>query len=168
MLVAVLSLFALSNLAAALAPTFSLLLVSRIAAATFAAICAPVAAAVAAGLVAPEHRGRALSVVIGGVSLSWVVGEPVATLISDHFGWRAGFVLVSVLAALAAAGVGTLLPAVKNPTPAGRPGSRLAVLRRPVVLGTLVVTILGMAATFSILTYLRPLLEDLAGFEAGA
>jgi len=167
LLVLVLSLFALSNLAAALAPTFSLLLASRVAAASFAAICTPVATAVAAGLVAPEHRGKALSVVIGGVSASWVVGVPAATLISDHFGWRAGFVLVAVLAAVAAAGVGALLPAVKTPAPSGRLSSRLAVVRRPAVLVTLAVTVLGMAAAFSVLTYVRPLLEDLRGLQGG-
>jgi MFS transporter, DHA1 family, inner membrane transport protein len=167
LLVAVLILFALSNLAAALAPTFSLLLASRIAAACFAAICTPVATAVAAGLVAPEHKGKALSVVIGGVSASWVVGVPVATLVSDHFGWRSGFVLVAALAAVAAAGVGALLPAVKTPAPSGRLGSRLAVVGRPAVLATLAVTVLGMAAAFSVLTYVRPLLEDLAGLDGG-
>lgn len=167
LLVVVLALFALSNLAAALAPTFSLLLASRIAAACFAAVCTPVATAVAAGLVAPEHRGRALSVVIGGASASWVVGVPVATLISDHFGWRAGFVMVAALAAVAAASVGALLPAVKTPTPSGSLVSRLAVVGRPAVLTTLAVTVLGMAATFSVLTYVRPLLEDLAGLHGG-
>jgi MFS transporter, DHA1 family, inner membrane transport protein len=167
LLVGVLSLFALSNLAAALAPTFSLLLASRVAAASFAGICAPVVAAVATGLVAPEHRGRALSVVMSGVSLSWVVGVPAATLISEHFGWRAGFVLVSALAAVAAVGVGVLLPAIGGSAPSGRFGSRLAVVRRPAVLVTLAVTVLAMVAAFVVLTYVRALLEGLAGLQAG-
>lgn len=74
---------------------------------------------------------------------------------------------MSALAAVAAVGVGTLLPAVKGSTPSGRLSSRLAVVWRPAVLVTLAVTVLGMAAAFSVLTYVRPLLEDLAGFGAG-
>ena len=107
-------------------------------------------------------RGRrALSVVLGGASVSWVLGVPV---VADLFGWRASFVLVDVLAAVAAAGVGTLLPAVKNPRlPVGL-ASRLAVVGRPAILSTLAVTVLGMAAAFTTLTYVHPLLGDLMGF----
>jgi DHA1 family inner membrane transport protein len=43
----------------------------------------------------------------------------------------------------------------------------LAVVRRPAVLVTLAVTVLGMAAAFSVLTYVRPLLEDLRGLQGG-
>jgi predicted MFS family arabinose efflux permease len=52
LLVTVLCLCAVSNLAVALAPTFLLLLVARVAAACFAAICAPVAAGAACAAVA--------------------------------------------------------------------------------------------------------------------
>jgi predicted MFS family arabinose efflux permease len=52
LLVTLLSLFAVSNLAVALAPTFLLLLVDRVAAACFAAICAPVAAGATCAAVA--------------------------------------------------------------------------------------------------------------------
>jgi predicted MFS family arabinose efflux permease len=164
LLVAVLALFALANLAAAVAPTFSVLLACRVAAACFAAICTPVTTAVAAGLVAPEHRGRALSIVIGGASVSWVVGVPAGVVVADRFGWRASFVLVAVLAAVAAADVGTLLPAVKSVVPSGGLTSWMAVAGRPAVLCTLAVTVLGMAVAFTTLTYVRPLLEDLTGF----
>src|SRR3712207_1664906 len=58
LLVTVLTLFALVNVAAAFAPTFSVLLVTRVAAACFAAICTPVAVATAAQLAPPEHKGR--------------------------------------------------------------------------------------------------------------
>ena len=85
-------------------------------------------------------------------------------MVADLFGWRASFVLVAVLAAVAAAGVGTLLPAVKNPRLLGGLASRLAVVGRPAILSTLAVTVLGMAAAFTTLTYVRPLLEDLMGF----
>src|SRR3712207_725135 len=88
LLVSALALFALANAAAALAPTFSLLLLSRVAAAGLAAICTPVAVATAAQLAPPEHKGRALSVTIGGISVAWVVGVPSGAVIVDDLGWR--------------------------------------------------------------------------------
>ena len=141
LLVRAMALFALANAAAALAPTFSLLLLSRVAAACLAAICTPVAVATAAQLVPPEHKGRALSVTIGGISVAWVVGVPSGVLIVDHLGWRVSFALTAGLALFAAIAVGTLLPRVKSsptsvggsplgwPSPGDPPFSRLCWLR---------------------------------------
>jgi MFS transporter, DHA1 family, inner membrane transport protein len=164
LLVATLILFAAANVAAAVAPTFSLLLASRFAAACSAAICTPVALATAARLAPPDHKGRALSVVIGGMSVAWVVGVPSGAVIVDHFGWRASFALAAALAVVGAAGVRLLLPVVANAAPAGGLASRLAVAGRPAVLVTLLVTVLAMVAGFTVLTYARPLLEGLTGF----
>jgi hypothetical protein len=70
--------------------------------------------------------------------------------------------LITVFAAIA---VGTLLPRVKGAPPAaGGLTSRLAVARRPAVLATLLVTVLAMVSGFTVLTYVRPMLEGLTGF----
>jgi DHA1 family inner membrane transport protein len=164
LLVSTLALSALTNVAAAAAPTFALLLASRGVAACLAAICTPVAVATAAQLAPPDYKGRALSVTIGGISVAWVVGVPLGAVIVDPLGWRVSFALAAVLAIIAAIAVGVLLPAVKSVPPAGGLGSRLAVAGRPVVLVTLVVTILAMVSGFTVLTYVRPLLESLTGF----
>ena len=164
-MVSALALFALANAGVALAPTFSVLLLSRVAAAGLAAISTPVAVATAAQLAPPEHKGRALSVTIGGISVAWVVGVPSGAVIVDHLGWRVSFALTAGLALFAAITVGTLLPRVKvAPTAAGGLASRLAVAGRPAVLATLVVTFLAMVSGFTVLTYVRPMLEGLTGF----
>jgi predicted MFS family arabinose efflux permease len=166
LLVAALVLFALANVAAAFAPTYLLLLTARGVAACGAAILTPVAGAVAAGLTEPEKEGRALSVVLGGLSVSWVVGIPVGALVADRYGWRMSFVLVAVLAVLAAVGVRALLPAVENPQTEGLV-RRLAVAGRPAVLVAVSITALGVGAGFVVLTYVRPLLEKLTDFGGG-
>jgi DHA1 family inner membrane transport protein len=84
-------------------------------------------------------------------------------VIVDYFGWRASFALAATLAVAAAAGVRLLLPGVANAAPAGGLASRLAVVGRPAVLVTLMVTMLAMVAGFTVLTYVRPLLESLTG-----
>ncbi|MDQ5827754.1 MAG: MFS transporter [Chloroflexota bacterium] len=168
LLVTAMVLFALANAAAALAPTFSLLLLSRVAAACLAAICTPVAVATAAQLAPPEHKGRALSVTIGGISMAWVVGVSSGAMVVDHLGWRVSFALTAGLALFAAIAVGTLLPRVKGAAAAtGGLASRLAVAGRPAVLATLLVTVLAMVSGFTVLTYVRPMLEGLTGFEGG-
>src|SRR5918997_3285452 len=116
LLVTLLLLFALANAVAAIAPTFSVLLASRVAAATFAAISTPVALATGAQLAPPERKGRALSIVIGGMSVAWVVGIPAGAVIVDHFGWRMSFALAGALAGAGPPGLRAVLP------PRGKPG----------------------------------------------
>jgi MFS transporter, DHA1 family, inner membrane transport protein len=171
LLVAVLVLFALANAAAALVPTFGLLLVARVVAACCAGICTPVATAVAAEISPPEQKGRAISVAMGGLPVSWALGVPLGAVMGDYFGWRASFVLVTILAAVAAAGVGTLLPAIQASPAEGGFFSRFTVARRAAVLVALSITALGVGGGFVVLTYVRPLLEaltDLGGEGIGA
>src|SRR5215217_1133888 len=165
LLVITLALFALSNVAAAAAPTFSLLLAARVASAFCAAVCMPVAIGTAAQLAPAGHKGRALSVAVGGISAAWVVGVPLEAVIVDRFGWQASIILAAALATLASIAVGALLPRVKSTSTAGSLTSRLAVAGRSDVLATLILTVLVMVSGFSVLTYVRPLLEGLTGFE---
>ena len=164
LLIAALSLFALANGAAALAPTFSLLLGTRVLAAFGAAVLTPVAGAVAAELTPSEHRGRALSLVLGGLSVSWVIGIPLGTMIGDSYGWRASFILVAALSAVAALAVRVVLPNLQGQSSAVSLVSGLTVVKRPAVLVAACITALGVAAGFVVLTYVRPLLESLTGF----
>src|SRR5215218_1560117 len=157
--------FALSNVAAAAAPTFSLLLAARVASAFCAAVCMPVAIGTAAQLAPAGHKGRALSVAVGGISAAWVVGVPLGAVIVDRFGWQASIIVAAALATLASIAVGALLPRVKSTPAAGSLTARLAVAGRSAVLATLILTVLVMVSGFSVLTYVRPLLEGLTGFE---
>jgi MFS transporter, DHA1 family, inner membrane transport protein len=157
-------LFALANVAAALAPRFSVLLGARVVAACGAAIFTPVASAVAAGFAPPGLRGRALSVRTIGVNIAWLVGVPLGTVVGGQYGWRTSFVLVAALAATAALGVWSLLPAVEGPAGGGFL-SNLTVAKRGVVIVSLGLTVLALMASFVVLTYVRPLLEKLTYFD---
>jgi MFS transporter, DHA1 family, inner membrane transport protein len=163
LLVAALCLFALANGAAAFAPSFFWLLGARVLAACGAAVLTPVAAAVAAELAPPGHEGRSLSLVLGGLSVAWVFGIPLGTVVGDRYGWRASLLLVALLAALAALGVRALLPLVEVPAQ-GNLRSRVVAGKQPAVLVALLVTALVIAAGFVVLTYVQPLLKGLTGF----
>jgi DHA1 family inner membrane transport protein len=164
LLVGALVLFTLANVAAALAPSFPVLLGARIVAACGAAIFTPVASAVAASLAPPELRGRALSVRMIGVNIAWLVGVPLGTVVGGHYGWRTSFVLVAALATLAALGVMSLLPAVEASARGGFL-SNLTVVKRGAVVAGLGLTVLALMASFVVLTYVRPVLENLTHFD---
>jgi MFS transporter, DHA1 family, inner membrane transport protein len=163
-LVAAMAVFALANAAAVVAPTFGLLLLCRILAACGAAVFTPTALAVAAGLASPQEQGRSLSVVTGGITISFVIGIPLGSIIGAYSGWRMTFVMVAALGVVALLGIRTLLPDVQSPPVVGF-RDRVDILGRPAVVVALCLTTLGLMGGFVVFTYIGPLLARITGFE---
>ena len=158
-----LGLFAVANLLSAFAPTEMMLHLTRIFAAAGAGMFTPVSASVAAGLSAPENRGRALAAVIFGLTLAQVLGVPAGSYIAYTFGWRVAFVVVTLLAL-------PILPMIWRTVPAGlafQPvtlselGRTLRDGRTMLAIGF---TATYLAAGYTIYTYLAPLLELTMGY----
>lgn len=123
-LAAALGFGALANLACAMAPGFQSLLALRTLVGLAAAIAGPTASVAAAALVPPERRGSAVAMVMGGMTMAFVIGIPLGSFVGAHFGWRSTFVLAGALTAVAFAGVITLMPSVRPPPPSA--GGRIA------------------------------------------
>jgi MFS transporter, DHA1 family, inner membrane transport protein len=163
LLIFAMALFTVANFASVVAPTFPLLLASRVLAALGAAMFTPNAAAVASSLAEPEHRGRALAVVTGGLTVAFVIGIPLGSLIGTYYGWRSTFVMVGAMAAVALVGVRVLLPRMESP-PAASFRERVNALRQAPVAVALSLTALGMMGGFVVFTYVSPLLAGITGF----
>ncbi|MEN3538946.1 MFS transporter [Microbispora sp. ZYX-F-249] len=160
LLVGALTVLALANLASALAPDFGALIVTRVVAASGAAAFTPNAGAVAASLVAPAQRGRALAVVVGGLTVATALGVPLGNLAGKMLDWRAALGLVAVLCAVCAAGVRAAMPALPG-GPRVPLRERLAALRRPGVVAVLPLTTLGLAAGYGLYAFAVPVMRAL-------
>ena len=154
--------FIVGNLLAVAAPTFPMLLASRVLMALGAGLCMPTAIGVAVAIASPERQGRAAAMVISGITVATVVGVPLGSLIGNQFGWRATFALVAVLGAVALLLFG--LPRGLPRTTATL-GQRLAVARHGAVLTALATTALWAIGGFTVFTYLSVPLRGL-GFDA--
>lgn len=159
LLITALAVFAAASGLAALAPTFGLLLATRMLAAVGSALYTPTAVTVATNLAGPAQRGRAIAFVIGGSTLALVLGVPLGTWAGIHFGWRTTYGLVALLAMLAALGCLAFLPHVPNP-PRIDLRSRAALLVQPHIGLGLGVTVLGLLGWFTVYIYLAPLLRQ--------
>lgn len=151
--------FALANVGSMLSPTLWMLMLTRVIAGLAAGLYAPAAAATAAGLVPAAARGRALALVLGGLSAATVFGVPLGLLLAEHFGWRSVLLLIVTLALIAAVGVAAWLPSIKASTPSL--GERLTVLSDRAVLGRIAVMLFAAMASLGLYTYLAPLLLGL-------
>ncbi|GAB1646633.1 MFS transporter [Krasilnikovia sp. MM14-A1259] len=158
LLLSALALFAAANLLSAVAPAFWVLLLSRVLAAAGAAAYTPTAAAGGAALVEPERRGRALAVVLGGVTAATVLGVPITAYVGMQLDWRVTFLVVAGLAVLALAALALVLPAVPAPPPVGL-RVRIGVLGDRQVLLAIVTTVLYYVGGFALYTYLAPALS---------
>ncbi|EFH83301.1 MFS transporter [Ktedonobacter racemifer] len=159
-LIVSLGLFCLANVGSALAPTFPLLMLTRILTGCFAAIYAPQAYTMGIALAPPEKRGQALALVVIGLTVATALGSPLGTWVGEHFGWRLSFGLVAGLA-----GIGFLafllsgLPRIATP-PAVSLRQRLAPITQPRLVLSLLPAFLWNLAIYTIYTYIGPLLQQ--------
>jgi predicted MFS family arabinose efflux permease len=163
MLVLAMGVYALASAACGLAPGYWALMGLRIVAALAAALFVPTAGACAIALVEPHHRGRAMAMVVGGMTLSTVLGAPIGTLIGEEFGWRAAFLVVAGLGALSAAGSLAFMPRLPGAKAAGVL-ERLAVAACPAVAVLLAQTVMVFTGAFTLFSYLGPFVQGALGF----
>ncbi|MBE9604560.1 MFS transporter [Acetobacteraceae bacterium H6797] len=157
--------FAATNALAAMAPNFEMLLLARVAIALSVAGFLPVATGYALATTAPEKRGRAISMVVGGLTIATAAGAPIGSLVGEHLGWRAPFWAVAVVSLLAAGGIRWRLAPQPGVAGAGI-GERLAVLREPGVVPILLQGALLIAGAFTLYTYFASFFHAVLGFEA--
>jgi predicted MFS family arabinose efflux permease len=156
--------FAFANLLAALAPGYAGLMGARLLLALSAASFMPAAGGYAAGLGGSERHGRALSMVIGGLTVAIIAGVPLGVLLGDAFGWRATFLGVGGMAAFSLVGILAWLPR-QQPSAMASLGKRMALARRTDILTILAVTVLTVASTFTVYTYLGVFMHVVTGLD---
>ena len=154
-----LALFIASNLLAAAAMNFGILLAARVFAACGVAIYTPVAAGLVVGFAPAETRGRALGLLGTGMTSSIVLGVPLGILIGTQFGWRFTFVFVSILALIALIGILVLVPEVAQSHEMSL-SARLAFLRRPSLLVMLCNAVIWMIGGYTLYSYLGLILRN--------
>jgi MFS transporter, DHA1 family, inner membrane transport protein len=167
LLVGLMTAFLAGNVLTAVAPGYRTLLVARFLSGLPHGAYFGVASLVAASLVAPRLRGRAVSSVMLGLAVAMLAGVPAATWLGQTLGWRSAYWLVALLAAGTVAAVLAVVPTI-----AGRPEAtvrgELGALRRPQVILTLLVGVVGFGGVFALYSYIAPVVTDVAGLSRGA
>jgi DHA1 family inner membrane transport protein len=155
----------LGSLLSAFASGYTTMFVARILTALGSAAIGPVASALGAGLVARERQGRALATVFLGMTMASVLSAPLANWFAAIAGWRAMFVAIAVLNALAGLGI---LTQVHDRSCGQRMSiaALLHVLRQPRIAAAIGVMLLQMAGVFVSYAMVVPILRDHFGLAA--
>jgi DHA1 family inner membrane transport protein len=157
-----LGLFLLGSMLASVAPTYPVLLLARALMAVGGGLVTPVAAAVGVALVSPEARGRALSTVFGGLTLSQALGVPLGAWVGYQFGWHAAFHCASALSLACLVAVARAVPAGIRVPPVSL--STLGeVLTTPRLVVAVSLTAFFLGGMYVLYTFMGPFLEATQG-----
>lgn len=161
-----LAVFAVTHVLGAVTDSYAVLLATRVAGAfTYAGFWA-VASVTAISLAGPDRRGRAMSVVVGGLTVATVLGLPAGTAVGQQLGWRAAFWAVAIMSALVMAAVAATVRDSAGATPNLRAEVRaMANPRLWLAYGTTALSTTALLVTFS---YLAPFLTDATGLPGTA
>ncbi|WP_044478597.1 MFS transporter [Paenibacillus antibioticophila] len=158
----ILVVFAISNVAVALAPGFWTIMIVRIIPATLLPVFWGVGSEAAAMLVPKKDAGKAISKLYLGLTGGLLFGIPLGTVLGDAVGWRGAFwflaVISIVVAVLLAKGM-PKLPAVEQTSLK----SQIKSLSNRYFIANLVLTVAILTAMYGAYTYLADMLEGSAG-----
>jgi len=168
LLLGIMLVFIVGNLTVAFAPIFPIVLLGRIISALAHGIFMSIASVIAADVVEPERRASAIAVMFTGLTVATVTGVPLGTFIGQVSTWHMSFIFIAGIGVLGLIANWFLVP---NDLPLGQPshfsGIKRVFMNRQIVLA-LFITALGYGGTFTVYTFVTPILETKMGWSPSA
>lgn len=159
-LMALMGVFILGNTLSAVAPSYQVLMVARIVTALAHGSFFGVGAIAARRAVVPSKATQAISLMFLGLTISNVVGVPAATWLGQHVGWRLIFGGIAVMGLITVVALRAWLPDddIRLDLRA-----EIGAFRRKQVWVGLGITTIGFGSLFAVVSYISPILTNLAG-----
>ncbi|MFJ8503562.1 MFS transporter [Streptomyces avermitilis] len=167
MLMFLMALFVVGNALSAFAPSFGVMLIGRVVASLAHGAFFGIGSVVAADLVAPEKKASAISLMFMGLTIANIVGVPLGTYIGQAAGWRVTFTIVAALGIVGFLGVAKLVPEMGRPK-TENVRTEFAAFRNVQVWLAMAMTVLGYGGVFAAITYISPMMTEVAGYTEGA
>lgn len=145
----------------ALAPDYTMLLIARLLVSIGHGAYFGVAAISATKLVPPAQSGRAVAMLLAGITVANIIGVPAGTAIGNALGWRATFWAVGAFSAMALAAIVALVPADAPETHAPASlGNQFRVLGRPAIYMSFAIIVSAATGQFVLFSYIAPFLIE--------
>lgn len=156
--------FFIGNIVAILSTSYSVLLLSRVISAASGSLLTVLCLTLAATISKPAYRGRAIGLVVMGISGSIVLGLPIGVSMGQAFGWRSPFILIAILTIILMIGVWVYFGKVKTNPPIPFKQQIKALQDKKVFFAHLT-TFFFMAGHFTLYGFLTPFVIATMGFE---
>ncbi|RAS74146.1 MFS transporter [Priestia endophytica] len=164
LLLGLMGLFIISNIIAATAPNFQVLVLSRLLSAVMHAPFFGLCMSIAFTLSTPEKGTRAIAAVQGGLTIAIMLGVPFGSYLGGIFDWRYVFWFVALLGFISLIGLILVVPNQKVGV-APNLRSELKIFKNRNVLLVLAIIVFGFSGVFTAYTFTEPMLTQIAGFN---
>src|SRR5699024_8834542 len=156
--------FIVGNMVAVFSQTFTILLISRVISAASGSVAVVLSINLASRVVAPAYRGRAIGLVVMGISGSLVLGLPIGVFLGNTISWRAPFVLTVFLAVLLLFGIKLTLTKIEASQMVSL-SEQLKTLKDKRILLAHATTFFFLAGHFTFYGYLTPYAKEVLHFD---
>jgi len=140
------------------------LIAIRIITGVLCAGCLSLSLATSMALVEPHLRPRAASVIIGGFMISNVLGVPLATIMTEYWGWRLSFGSVAILVFMCLLALMPTLPKLQEQGSLNI-AKELESFKRAAYWKACLTSCLILGASFAAFSYFVPILTHISGFS---
>ncbi|MFB5678146.1 MFS transporter [Paenibacillus terreus] len=159
LILTLIGIFIIGNIITAVSGSYGLLLASRVITAVVTGVLIALAMAVASETMPLEKRGAVISIIFTGFTVASVLGVPLGTYIGQWGGWHMAYWFTTLL------GIVSLLASFAT-IPKGLKGARSSLKKQirlfayPRIVLAFFIPALSIGATYTVYTYLAPLLQD--------
>ncbi|MFP7495259.1 MFS transporter [Terribacillus saccharophilus] len=164
LLLLTMGLFVLGNVITYLSPSFLFVMIARVITAMSTALIIVLCLTIAAKIVQPQHRARAIGLIYMGISSALVFGVPIGIQISAVFGWRMLFLFIGLLGLLSMLLIAFTLGRIEVEQVQSLK-SQLKALRNKKMLTAHLTMLFLLAGHYTIYAYFTPFLETELGLN---
>ncbi|MGD0030705.1 MFS transporter [Paenibacillus illinoisensis] len=154
--------FLVSNLISAFSANFYMLMAGRALGAATGSLIFVLSLTLAARIVEPQYKGRAVGIITMGGSASLILGVPLGIFVGNLAGWREVFVFIAIMTAIVMVAIGLVMQRVQ-PVPVVSLKRQFAALWNPRMLAIHATTLLMLAGHLTLYAYFTPFLQETIG-----
>lgn len=158
-------LFTVFNTCSAFAPSSMVLLLSRLLAGLPHGAFFGVGSVVASRLAVKGKEAQAISFMFAGLTIANLLTVPLGTYIGHHFSWRYTFGLITLIGLITLLLIQLWLPSLPV-NKSGNIRSELGFFKSKEAWLILLITAIGTGGLFAWISYIAPLMTEVAGFPA--
>lgn len=157
--------FTFGNILGGCSTHLSVLVIARIISGIGHGLFIAIAASVTKQLVSPQHIGKALSLIFGGISVAMSLGIPLSTWLSHLLPWQYIFFLIALCSALGTIGVFIFMPAIANDNASISIWKNVSTIGNKYLLAGASITALTFTGSFVLYAFISPILEQITHID---
>jgi len=167
LLIGLMLMYGVFNALFAMAPSFPLLLVTRLCAGLPHGAFFGIGAVVASKLADKGKEARAVALMFAGLTIANIIGVPLGTYIGHNYSWRISFFIIAAIALITAGSIKKWMPALPV-APNSSFSESAKAFKKPEPWLIIGISAIGTGGLFTWISYIAPLMTQVAHFPANA